>query len=200
MRPWRTRRRQLARGRVRPGWACSLQFQRLGVTSMRKTASRRPSSLPGGPSARGRHIGPWRLAATGISLVSCADAGLSGQRVPPPGDARRAPAYQHLRRTLQHAIENGELTAGQALPERARADQAAGPVARDRSQGHLRPRRRRPAGAAPGLGHLRRRAHRQVVLASSPASPTTCARAGSTRSRASSSAASARSRRTRRWR
>ncbi len=29
---------------------------------------------------------------------------------------RRAPAYQHLRRTLQHAIENGELTAGQALP------------------------------------------------------------------------------------
>lgn len=31
-------------------------------------------------------------------------------------DARRAPAYQHLRRTLQHAIENGELTAGQALP------------------------------------------------------------------------------------
>ncbi|MGO4776138.1 DUF412 family protein, partial [Lysobacter sp. 2RAB21] len=31
-------------------------------------------------------------------------------------DARRAPAYQHLRRTLQHAIDNGELTAGQALP------------------------------------------------------------------------------------
>ncbi|HEY5781896.1 MAG TPA: GntR family transcriptional regulator [Lysobacter sp.] len=30
--------------------------------------------------------------------------------------ARRAPAYQHLRRTLQHAIENGELTPGQALP------------------------------------------------------------------------------------
>ena len=30
--------------------------------------------------------------------------------------ARRAPAYQHLRRTLQHAIENGSLTAGQALP------------------------------------------------------------------------------------
>jgi len=29
---------------------------------------------------------------------------------------RRAPAYQHLRRTLQHAIENGELTPGQALP------------------------------------------------------------------------------------
>ncbi|GAA5067073.1 GntR family transcriptional regulator [Lysobacter panacisoli] len=31
-------------------------------------------------------------------------------------DARRAPAYQHLRRTLQHAVENGELTPGQALP------------------------------------------------------------------------------------
>lgn len=31
-------------------------------------------------------------------------------------DARRAPAYQHLRRTLQHAIENGELAPGQALP------------------------------------------------------------------------------------
>ena len=30
--------------------------------------------------------------------------------------ARRAPAYEHLRRTLQHAIENGELTPGQALP------------------------------------------------------------------------------------
>ena len=30
--------------------------------------------------------------------------------------ARRAPAYQHLRRALQHAIENGELPAGQALP------------------------------------------------------------------------------------
>ena len=29
---------------------------------------------------------------------------------------RRAPAYQHLRRALQHAIENGELPAGQALP------------------------------------------------------------------------------------
>lgn len=29
---------------------------------------------------------------------------------------RRAPAYQHLRRTLQHAIENGELAPGQALP------------------------------------------------------------------------------------
>ena len=34
-------------------------------------------------------------------------------------DARRAPAYQHLRRTLQHAVENGELTPGQALPRRA---------------------------------------------------------------------------------
>ncbi|MFC5571220.1 GntR family transcriptional regulator [Lysobacter yangpyeongensis] len=32
------------------------------------------------------------------------------------GEARRAPAYQHLRRTLQHAIENGELKPGQALP------------------------------------------------------------------------------------
>jgi GntR family transcriptional regulator len=31
-------------------------------------------------------------------------------------DARRAPAYQHLRRTLQHAIENGELEPQQALP------------------------------------------------------------------------------------
>ncbi|MBS0225265.1 MAG: GntR family transcriptional regulator [Proteobacteria bacterium] len=31
-------------------------------------------------------------------------------------DARRAPAYQHLRRTLQHAIENGELEPRQALP------------------------------------------------------------------------------------
>src|SRR5688572_33222078 len=31
-------------------------------------------------------------------------------------DGRRAPAYQHVRRTLQHAIENGELTPGQALP------------------------------------------------------------------------------------
>ncbi len=30
--------------------------------------------------------------------------------------ARRAPAYQHLRRTLQHAIDNGELKPGQALP------------------------------------------------------------------------------------
>lgn len=30
--------------------------------------------------------------------------------------ARRAPAYQHLRRTLQHAIENGELEPQQALP------------------------------------------------------------------------------------
>lgn len=30
--------------------------------------------------------------------------------------ARRAPAYQRLRRTLQHAIENGEFIAGQALP------------------------------------------------------------------------------------
>lgn len=30
--------------------------------------------------------------------------------------ARRAPAYQRLRRTLQHAIENGELAPGQALP------------------------------------------------------------------------------------
>ena len=30
--------------------------------------------------------------------------------------AHRAPAYQHLRRTLQHAIENGELRPGQALP------------------------------------------------------------------------------------
>lgn len=30
--------------------------------------------------------------------------------------ARRAPAYQRLRRTLQHAIDNGELTAGQVLP------------------------------------------------------------------------------------
>ncbi|MBW8824076.1 MAG: GntR family transcriptional regulator [Xanthomonadales bacterium] len=31
-------------------------------------------------------------------------------------DTRRAPAYQHLRRTLQHAIENGELEPQQALP------------------------------------------------------------------------------------
>ena len=31
-------------------------------------------------------------------------------------EARRAPAYQHLRRTLQHAVENGELKPGQALP------------------------------------------------------------------------------------
>ncbi len=31
-------------------------------------------------------------------------------------DARRAPAYQHLRRTLQHAVENGELEPQQALP------------------------------------------------------------------------------------
>ncbi len=31
-------------------------------------------------------------------------------------ETRRAPAYQHLRRTLQHAIENGEFTPGQALP------------------------------------------------------------------------------------
>ena len=31
-------------------------------------------------------------------------------------DARRAPTYQHLRRTLQHAIENGELEPQQALP------------------------------------------------------------------------------------
>ncbi|RPE80077.1 GntR family transcriptional regulator [Vulcaniibacterium tengchongense] len=30
--------------------------------------------------------------------------------------ARRAPAYEHLRRTLQHAIENGEAAPGQALP------------------------------------------------------------------------------------
>ena len=30
--------------------------------------------------------------------------------------SRRAPAYQHLRRTLQHAIETGELAPGQALP------------------------------------------------------------------------------------
>lgn len=32
------------------------------------------------------------------------------------GDARRGPAYQRLRRALQHAIDNGELAAGQALP------------------------------------------------------------------------------------
>jgi GntR family transcriptional regulator len=31
-------------------------------------------------------------------------------------EARRAPAYQHLRRTLQHAVENGEFKPGQALP------------------------------------------------------------------------------------
>ena len=31
-------------------------------------------------------------------------------------NAHRAPAYQHLRRTLQHAIEHGELSPGQALP------------------------------------------------------------------------------------
>ncbi|MFT4178431.1 MAG: GntR family transcriptional regulator [Thermomonas sp.] len=31
-------------------------------------------------------------------------------------EAHRAPAYQHLRRTLQHAIENGTFSAGQALP------------------------------------------------------------------------------------
>ncbi len=29
---------------------------------------------------------------------------------------RRAPTYQHLRRTLQHAIENGTLEPGQSLP------------------------------------------------------------------------------------
>ena len=31
-------------------------------------------------------------------------------------DAHRAPAYQHLRRTLQYTIEHGELSPGQALP------------------------------------------------------------------------------------
>ena len=31
-------------------------------------------------------------------------------------DAHRAPAYQHLRRALQHAIEHGVLGIGQALP------------------------------------------------------------------------------------
>ena len=31
-------------------------------------------------------------------------------------ESHRAPAYQHLRRTLQHAIEQGELNSGQALP------------------------------------------------------------------------------------
>ena len=31
-------------------------------------------------------------------------------------DAHRAPAYQHLRRALQHAIEHGVLGFGQALP------------------------------------------------------------------------------------